>query len=337
MLSYILQVTICLAVFYTLYAAVLSRETFFGINRWFLLGTLGLSLLIPILPAFVQLNAEPTFASYTLEPVVIGIQDASVALSTSIETPWWLTMLLVIYCTGVGLLCIRFVMGLKSIVRMYNAATSSEKYGAQEIVISPLTSVPFSFFKWIFLPEEHQLTESELSEIVTHESAHGSAGHSIDVLFMELTCIVLWPSPVIYFYRKSLRRVHEYLADAVVLRQTPLKQYGHLLLSRTAPGMQLALANHFFHNQLKHRIMMMTKHKSKRRALAKYTALLPVLLLTLALFAFRGSDYNVSPEKSVTGIVLDTVPGEIFKVVEEMPRFPGCEASGLEGDEISWD
>jgi TonB family protein len=137
---------------------------------------------------------------------------------------------------------------------------------------------------------------------------------------------------MIYFYRKSLRRVHEYLADDSVLKQSSLKHYGELLISQSTSGMHLALANHFFQSQLKNRIIMMTRDKSPRIAMIKYIALLPIVLLTIALFAFRdGSDRVSSDDKT---IIHDSIPGQIYRVVDEMPRFPGCEDSGLTGDEL---
>lgn len=332
MLGYILQATICLAAFYAVYALLLSRETFFGINRWYLLGTLCLSLIIPAFPDLIQASGDATLVTYTLEPVVIGIQDVSIALTAAPETPWWVISLLVIYWIGVSVLLFKFIMNLRSIWHLYHAGTIQYMQGFKERLVITGTHLPFSFFHWIFLPHEHNMSDDELREVLRHEAAHVSALHSLDVILMELACIFLWPSPVIYFYRRSLRRVHEYLADAEVLKQTSLKQYGHLLLSQSVPGMQLALANHFFQHQLKQRILMMTKDKSRRSAMIKYAILVPILLLTIALFAFKPS-HGSGTVPDINTITQDSVPA-VYKVVDEMPRFPGCEDSGLKGMDL---
>lgn len=332
-LTYILETTVCLAAFYAVYALLLSRETFFRINRGYLLATLGLSLVIPLLPAWIQASQEPPFVAHTLEPVVIGIQDITTTFTATPETPWWLKAMLVVYWTGVVFLGVRLVLNLRAILRMYRRGTEAVVAG-RPCIVSEDTMLPFSFFKWIFLPREHGLTATELDEILRHESAHSSAWHSLDVLLMEVVCVFLWPSPVIYLYRRSLRRVHEYLADAAVLTDTPLKQYGQLLIHQSVPGMQLALTNHFFHHQLKQRILMMTKDKSRHSAMIKYLALLPILLLTITLFAFRQSGGD-EPRTETPEImrVQDSIP-QVYKVVDEMPRFPGCEGSGLESAKL---
>lgn len=74
---------------------------------------------------------------------------------------------------------------------------------------------------------------------------------------------------------------------------------------------------------------MMTKTKSTRIASLKYLAGLP--LMALLFLAFSPEQKTPESQNRVhpiykSQITADSLPdGEIFKVVEEMPRFPGCE------------
>ncbi|NJN34966.1 MAG: hypothetical protein HC817_12640 [Saprospiraceae bacterium] len=45
-----------------------------------------------------------------------------------------------------------------------------------------------------------------------------------------------------------MRIIHEYLADAAVLRSVPKKQYGSLLIQQAQSGKAFVLANPFFHS-----------------------------------------------------------------------------------------
>ncbi len=121
-----------------------------------------------------------------------------------------------------------------------------------------------------------------------HEKAHVRQRHSYDVVFLEILNIVFWCSPFIYLYKTSLRNVHEYLADEAVLRDNATPQYGRLLLRQRQSGMALSLtsniSNHFF-SQLKKRILMMTRNKSKRPALIKYASAAPIFLILTAALA----------------------------------------------------
>src|SRR5699024_6029404 len=93
---------------------------------------------------------------------------------------------------------------------------------------------------------------------------------------------------------------------------------------------------------LKNRLKMMTRNPSDRRALWKYLMVIPFIALAAMLFSFaqhQNSDLNQNPVAADTippppappvplsspSAVLQGGDGEIFHVVEEMPRFPGCE------------
>ena len=39
--------------------------------------------------------------------------------------------------------------------------------------------------------------------------------------------------------------------------------------------------------------------------------------------------------KSYQQVAFDTVPDNVYTLADEMPRFPGCEDSGLSGDELN--
>ena len=145
--------------------------------------------------------------------------------------------------------------------------------------------LPFSFFNYLFWSQGTHIEDKDAGTIITHEVAHINQWHSLDTLFLEWLGIFLWFSPPIYWYKKSLKDIHEYLADAYVLKDTKTKQYGHLLLKQAQSGIQLALASHFLDSQLKKRILMMTKNQSSNQALMKYLSALPLLVLMVMVFS----------------------------------------------------
>jgi hypothetical protein len=118
-----------------------------------------------------------------------------------------------------------------------------------------------------------------------HESTHAREFHSADVLIMEVMCIIFWFHPLIYWYRRNLRNVHEYLADEAVAKQYDKKQYGLLLIQQAQSGSALVIANHFVTSQLKQRIVMLTKKASSpSNAGWKYGLIVPIFTLLALLF-----------------------------------------------------
>ena len=287
MISYFIKVTICWGLFYAFYALFLSKETFFKVNRWYLLVTIVLGLVTPILPLDVAtlFYQEPTTPMY-IQPIVVGLQDLDTAITvhtTIQQNNYWLWLLGGIYILGVLVTASRFLHGMNKIVQLYRTGKVYSKSN-YHLVLTSQAHLPFSFFNYLFWSEGSQIEEGDAGNIITHEIAHINQWHSLDVLFLEILSILLWFSPPIYWYKKSLRVVHEYLADAYVLKDVHTKQYGHLLIKQAQSGLQLSLANHFLSSQLKKRIQMMTKDESKREALMKYLPALPLVCLMLLVF-----------------------------------------------------
>ncbi len=350
MTTYLLEITASWAVFYGIYHLLLRAETFHRWNRWYLLTTLLLGLVIPTLD--IDLATVEATPSYLLQPITVGVQELEAIVVTASQreqgidfqsVAWW------IYGLGVVVAMLRFGYGLWQIGRLYRMGDVAKQQG-YDLVTTDAPHLPFSFFDNLFWSKSFEVTEEERRSIVRHEEAHIFQKHSHDVVLLELVAAFAWCIPFVYFYKKALRTTHEYLADAHVTAGFDKKQYGRLLLRQSHPipkgplwGKQVAIFNSIFSSQLKKRIVMMTKTNSPQRAGWKYLAVLPALAVLLMAFSFENSPLPAPMEiletqpvaslevvdfASSVNVATDTVPPkdeEVFKVVEEMPRFPGCE------------
>ena len=166
--------------------------------------------------------------------------------------------------------------------------------------------------------------------MLAHERAHAEGWHSVDIMMMECLCAICWFHPLVYWYRRSLREVHEYLADAEASRLTDKKQYGLLLIRQSQSGMPVAFANHFFQSPLKQRlIMLMKQHSAPVRAL-RYGLVLPLAALFILLFQQapaiaqevngKGDSYDQQVQV-VTSAPVDQVAKD--NPCEQEPDFPG--------------
>ena len=287
MLTYFLQVSLCWLVFYGLYYCLLSRETFFRLNRIYLIISLLSGLIAPFGQVFIEVQTtSPTVV--ILEPFVVTAKAFQHKLAANTEGVMSLQFFIqLIYWLGVSVMTGRFLMGIFQIIRIYKNGEKEVGEGFTTVYtpegINNGVHLPFSFFNYIFI-NPNVLEQADIQQIIQHEKAHVIQRHSLDVVFVEILNILFWWNPIIYFYRHSLRNIHEYLADAAVLRSVSTPQYGRLLIKQSQSGPALALVNHFIFSQLKKRIIMMTRNKSKRAALLKYALAAPILLvLTIAL------------------------------------------------------
>ena len=344
MVQYLLEVSLCWLVAFGLYQLLLSQETFFRLNRWYLLISLGLGLWLPTLSftTFQTTASEYTFY-YTLNEVVVGVDTQIQESSTS----WWWY----VYGMGVVFFLGRFIKDLVAIIQLAKRA-EIEKHPTHYHVATATTHPPFSFFKWLFMSQQPKLDATDEAHIINHEIAHIQQWHSLDILAIELLTIIFWFNPLLHWYKSALREVHEYEADQVVTQSISTREYGYLLVRQTVSNHDLSITHNFNQSQLKKRILMMTKKESPQHALLKY--LLSVPILGLVMFVFSSFDtlpttelFNLSNhiktetknqpltlsidepitkpaplKKSVSAL---TTLDSIYTLVDEMPRFPGCE------------
>ena len=295
MITYLIEVSICWLLFYGIYMLLLRNETFFNINRWYLLSTLGLGLAIPLFTVdFTSFFFQEPASSVVY--LAEGFSELEYVIADSVERAQevdysWLTLLKVIYLIGILAAFAKFFHGFHQIYSLYKTGKVTQK-GKYKLVLTEKPHLPFSFFNYLFWHKDTALEDTDSGKIITHELAHINQWHSLDVLFLETLGILLWFSPPIYWYKKSLRAVHEFLADAYVLRDTKKKQYGHLLIRQVQSGMQISLANNFIHSQLKQRINMMTRNQSRRKELMRYLPVLPLLLLMVLVFSNKNVQHN---------------------------------------------
>jgi BlaR1 peptidase M56/Gram-negative bacterial TonB protein C-terminal len=273
MLTYFLQVNLCWLMFYGLYYALLSRETFFKLNRIYLIISLLCGLVIPFSMLYFRVEPDNP-AVIVLQPFIVSASLLQQGVAQAETWSVW-GILKVLYGIGGAVLGVRFLIGLLKIWGIYR---KGEKTLFSDFTLVNTEGVfnPFSFFRWVFF-NPTAIQKDDFQQTILHEKAHVIQKHSYDVVFLELLKIAFWWSPLIWFYKKSLINVHEYLADEAVLQTTTPPQYGRLLLRQMQVNVQPALANNFI-SQLKKRIIMMSKNRSSKKAILKYALFIPIFI-----------------------------------------------------------
>jgi hypothetical protein len=275
LLQFPLESAVCLALFYGFYWLFLKDETFFGLNRIYLVGALVFSIALPLVkvtsPLVTREVAPLTFGSLPPDP----------------ETGFTLTLGLLlgsIYSLGVLAMTARFFRQLARILRTIRTCPKQSCRDCRYVFIDT-DSQPFSFFGYIFLNREN-ISPHDLNRILAHERVHIKQRHSVDIILMELVAILQWFNPFVWPYKKSLKETHEYQADnAVIAQGCSAAGYQLLILEQHVGGKLVELAHNFHHSQIKRRITMITRIKSKGSAKLKLLLILPLaafLVLVLA-------------------------------------------------------
>ncbi|MFB0565284.1 MAG: M56 family metallopeptidase [Candidatus Aminicenantaceae bacterium] len=287
LIHYILETGVCMAIFYAGYWIFLRNETYFNLNRIYLVFSVVFSFVIPGLNL-----SSPFIKSQVIETTY------SMARTTALPARSWglAEILLLIYVAGVGLFLLRFVFHLAKLFVVV------KKYGIKNYEGTHIVSVdkefsPFSFFNIIFI-NDNKITENDLRRIIAHEKIHIKQYHSFDIMLMEMVTIFQWFNPFVWPYKKSLQETHEYLADYGVIAQGfSVAKYKLLMFEQHVGVKLLEFASNFKQSQIKRRITMMTKNKSRSVARLKFLLVLP--LASLLVLAFADPRAAESPQPQV--------------------------------------
>jgi hypothetical protein len=321
------------------YELLLKRETFFNYNRAYLLVTPIVALLLPLLKISALQNAIPAENFVMLPEVLIGgapaaaPTEASGAMAAEVAPAinWWL----LIYAGGL-LFSLGFFFNKFRILKQLISHKPVMKNAVMRIVEVPNSKIACTFYNTIFLGSE--LTSKEREQILSHELVHVKQKHTLDLLFFEILRIIFWFNPLIYIYQSRISAIHEFIADAGVVKNVKKQDYFQQLLNSAFNTEDISFINQFFnHSIIKKRIVMLQKNKSKSVSKFKFLILLPLMLAMLTYVSCSTGKSTPSPETppaqratpkasvSVTEAaeVEDGLPIP-FAVVEQVPVFPGC-------------
>ena len=321
---YLLKVNAGIALFYAFYKLFCQRDTFFQWRRIALLSFLGISFLYPLLDIQDWVMEQPAIYEladyYTVLMNTEEVTAAPVAYEAP-QRPDLLTIFTYLYYIGVIVMSIRFIIQLASICHIRWKGQAVYLNG-QRIISLPSEANPFSFFGWIFLYLP-QLEEESQEEILMHEQTHARQWHSVDVIVSEIVNIVCWFNPFSWLLKGEIRLNLEYLADNQVAQTlNDSKQYQYHLLGLAHTNSKTGLYNNFNVSQIKHRIIMMNKKRTRTVSRIKYALFAP-LAAALRIVSNISCTSTENKKDSTEATESRAVEGEVFQVVEEMPEFPG--------------
>ncbi|SMD34611.1 Signal transducer regulating beta-lactamase production, contains metallopeptidase domain [Reichenbachiella faecimaris] len=275
---YLMESSVMLTCLYALYVLILRKETFFSLNRFYLIGIVLFSLVFPLLsfdfnPAPVaQLpiqeisKARVTYYDAFAEWTYVHTSAAPVATSPTrfSEINWGevaLWTLIGLYLIGVVVCLSRTAWTVQWIYGLIRRHAVETHEGVQ-VVKMKNQMAPFSFLNFVFVHEEIMGT-AEFDYILAHERTHVQQRHAADLIFVQLLAAFFWFNPVIWRLIKSLKTTHEYIADNHIINKGySLVEYQTLLLRQLISNNSYGLVHNFNLSFIKKRITMMKNKKS---------------------------------------------------------------------------
>jgi hypothetical protein len=301
-LLYLGKVILCSGVTFLYYRLSLKDRTFHHYNRFYLLSAMLLSLLLPL----IRVEAFTIEVSSDVYKLIDQVQHFNTIKNSDYDD---LYFRIIFSALGLVSFCFlgRFAYGIFRI-RQLKGSFPKETFDGINFYRTDLSEAPFSYFKNLFWKNSITLNSDIGKQILKHEMVHIEQKHSFDKIFIEIITSMFWFNPFFHLIKKEISLIHEYLADKKAVKQSDTKAFAQMLLASHFSGNPLPATSPFLSSNLKKRLKMLQKPKTKfgyaRRILA-----LPVVF-TVA-FAYLVNAKN--QEIKATNIEIKKAVAEIGK------------------------
>lgn len=338
-INFIMRASVYLLIFSAGYAMLKGRQFHVRYQRLFILASFAISLALASfseIPLIIPIASDSQGVILTLPEFIVGaqsgIEESGNRLFMLVNSiSWWYFLPILVFL----LLLVRFCVRLFHLYRMIRNHPVVNN-GETSLVLMRDDVSPFSFLRWIFIPE-HIRNSHHFEKVIMHEQAHYRLRHSWDVIFMEVMRLLFWFHPSWYFFRNELQSLHEFEADGFVLQKFNIVDYQSALLDCALGAYYIPVTNPFNVLMIKKRFMMMTKTQNQKTGPWLFKTLLLVPFLVAA-FLIQSCEIADKPEETETSEVeigveetqQDEAPeytGEIYDDVDQSPEFVGGQSA----------
>ena len=316
----LLKVMICSGILYGYYYIALRNKVFHRWNRFYLLATVVLSLIIPFIKINIsqnnfastpkvfqflnEVNSRDEFTGSQVIPITlhknIHIQQFTPAETSQVD--YFLLTLLPYACVSLILLSILFqaLLKIQKIKHRY-PVTIIEGINFRN---TDVNGTPFSFFRNIFWNKKIDVQSAIGKQIFQHELIHIREKHSQDKMFINLVLILLWFNPFFWLIKRELNMIHEFIADQGALENGDSDAFAAMVLQAAYPRTQFRITNNFFYSPIKRRLTMLVKKKNPKLSYIGRLLVLPVAAIIFLAFTLRMKTSNSDPLNSLGKIVV---------------------------------
>ena len=302
---YILDWSACLLAFLLLYKMCFSGSTFHRFNRFYLLGIVVLSAILPLIHIAPTDEIEPMVESFRtavwVEESPLSSINVSSALEAAAEPQPTEKVAMVLLAAYMLYVLIQIAGWTKAAVKMLWFLHGKRRHRLGRgvwVVEHDAEYGPFSWMNFIVISSHEQGFGRRAS--MRHELSHIVLLHHLDLVLL-MVCVIV--NPTCWLVMKEIKIVHEYEADDEVINHYRIqsRDYQRLLIMRTVGAEAYALASSFNLN-IKKRIMMMKKKQSHWWRIAWIAVTLPLTGVTLMAFSEPKEALKVAVDNSVKAV-----------------------------------
>jgi hypothetical protein len=290
----------------------LRNTKFHYYNRFYLVGTVLLSLSLPLLDLEWFILSTP---KSTPVQQVVQFMYQSESLNPVKQGLTWDQILVMFLALVSASLVILFAVGIFKVylLKSKGKVTVMDRF---DFIETALDEAPFSFFRNLFWRKDLPVHDETGQRMLKHELTHIEQYHSYDKLFVAFTTYLFWMNPSYWLIRKELEVVHEFIADEEAVAGEDAAVLAEMLLKAHYHSNSLSIGQSFFYSSIKRRIIMLTSSKKVSYSYARRILVLPVALAIVALLSFTIKDQldqnaqSQLTEESILQHQIDSIPAK---------------------------
>lgn len=298
-LLYFAKMILCSAVMFAYYLLFLKDKTFHHYNRFYLLFSVVISMILPL----VKVSFFTIETNKNLHLLLSGFNQ-----NQSQTTNYDITIYSIFY-TIIGVVSVTFLIKLfLGILKINSIKKQFPKEAIEGIKFyqTNLNNAPFSFFRNLFWKRSIDINSPVGQQILKHEMVHIEQKHSWDKLLMQLVKSIFWFNPVFYFINKEINLIHEYLADKKAVQKSDTKAFAQMLLESHFSGSVLPVTSPFLSSNLKKRLTMITKNQTNYSYARKLFAL-PILFFMVFAYMVNAKNKEITETNKAIEIAIEQI------------------------------
>ncbi len=277
---YLLKMIGCSGVLLCYYVMFLRNKKFHQYNRFYLLLTVIISFVLPVLNISIPWLGDVQAPIYMQTLDIISV-DASVSVMPADSLTGVGIIAFGFYFLISGYMLVRLIKSLWT-VRLIVNKYSSEQIDSILFYNTDEANTPFSFTNKIFWNKQLPLHSEKGQQVFRHELYHVMQRHSMDIILMQLVLVFAWINPFFHIIKKELATIHEFLADQFAVSDSDRYAYAEFLVMNAIDSKHISVTHHFFNSSLKRRITMILLNSGNNRF--SYVARIMSVPLVILLF-----------------------------------------------------
>jgi len=341
LVSYLVKAALMYLLCFVVYWVLFRKETFFLRNRIYLI----ISIILPAVIPMIRFSTGSPLAEKMpgqgiirmISPATIQPETGTLPLSqqlseiTSALTPIpWSSILIGLYLAGVLFFLVRMILSYLGIIRLI-IKSERQRISEMTLVITAHQVAPFSLFRWLVIPEQKR-THPDLEKVIRHEWVHYRQWHSVDLLLTEILIVFQWFNPFVWMLKKNVVRNNEFFVDRRLLSvYTDVRSYQYALLASSVGERRMSMANSFNQGLIKKRIEMMNKKDTRLINRIKDLLIVPFAFMLLLTF----SAWSTKPAGTESGsgqVVIKTEKQDKKKTKKESNGQVSIQVNGEDAD-----